>query len=94
MPSKYFNIRNRRIHTAADTVTQDLLVADTVVEARADGADERSIEGNEDEGLGEHDLLWEDGTSNNSMRASARLHISLYSIPETCVFFVAELSQR
>ena len=58
-----------RRHTAVDTVTQALLVADTVVESRADGADERSIEGNEDEGLGEHDLRWKDGTSNNSMRS-------------------------
>ena len=60
--------RTNSRRTSVDTVSEAVDVADTVVEARADGADERSIEGNEEEGLGEHDLLWEDGTSNNSMR--------------------------
>ena len=43
--------------TSVHATVQANDIPDPKVEARADGADERSIEGNEDEGLGEHDLL-------------------------------------
>ena len=45
-------------HTAVDTITQTLLVANGIVEARANGAHERSIERDEEEDLGgQHVLL-------------------------------------
>ena len=55
-------------HTAVDTIAQTLLVANGIVEARANGAHERSIERDEEEDLGgQHVLLQDGGTSNASM---------------------------
>ena len=45
-------------HTAVDTIAQTLLVANGIVEARANGARERSVERDEEEDFGgQHVLL-------------------------------------
>ena len=63
----------RRIRTAVNTVTKALLVADSKVEAGADGACERSVERDEEGDFGREHICC--GRSNGSMMICTDLQL-------------------